>query len=667
MSRAFSFLQLHLRAALLAAAILGVGIAASLAVVTHGQSFVSPEPTEEEIAAQGIAFPVAELGNCANKDECRAYCNEPGNMPSCIRFAKAHGLMNDEDARRAEKFAERVRSRTTPGGCNSPQSCEAYCSNIARIDECLKFAEEHDFEDEHIQEARKIRTYLEEGGTLPGGCTSRESCEAYCRDVTHIEECFAFAEKAGIGPASPPGQFGREEQGPRPEHIREFIQLLKRGETPGGCTSKETCEAYCQAEGNFQECVEFGIKVGFIKPEEAELIRKTGGSGPGGCRSREACEAYCNDPAYQEECFKFAEEHNLISKEELQHAKEGFVRLRQGLEQAPPEVAECLKATLGPNIIEEIQSGQLTPGLDIGDKVRGCFERFGGHANPREILDEAPPEVLSCLREKLGDRVAALRTGELEFTPEIGDVIRICFEQLRLEGTEGPGPARLEQFFRSAPPGVVSCLQERIGGETFERIKAGDFPQDPAIGTRIESAIKGCFEEFRPEGFHMSEGGEFSGRGPFPSETPPSGVLPLEGTSRPSLDVLLSFPFEIKECLRRTIGEDVFERVQRGEIPPFEIQEKAQLCFQQLQSLRLQPPPLQIAPETFLQTAPEGDTQLCTDEATCARICLDTASPYYNTDQCFKFRELYSELQSRGGLTPLLGTVLSPYIRLLNQ
>lgn len=62
---------------------------------------------------------------------------------------------------------------------------------------------------------------------------------------------------------------------------------MKRGETPGGCRSREECEAFCFQEVNMETCMEFAVKNGMMKQEEIELFKKTGGKGPGGCRGRE--------------------------------------------------------------------------------------------------------------------------------------------------------------------------------------------------------------------------------------------------------------------------------------------------------------------------------------------------------------------------------------------
>jgi len=492
----------------LALTVLVFGLVISYGVVAQAQG-VPEAPSEERIAASGISFPVAELGNCANKRECKVYCDDATHMSECIAFAERHGLMNKGEAARARKFSTRLQGAGGPGGCRSHLACESYCQDITNIDECLSFAEEQGIDDQHVREARKVRAHLSSGGRMPGGCRSKQSCEAYCSDFNNAEECLAFAEGAGLSIDD-----RGDDRGPRGvEQMRKFIELAKSGDTPGGCRDKRSCEAYCGGGENMEECIAFGERMGFIRPEEAALARKTGGRGPGGCTSERECRAHCDDPANRDACFAFAEEHGLIGGEDLRHAKEGFVQLRQGLEHAPPEVAACLKSHLGENIISDIQSGNLVPGLDIGQQVRGCFEKFGGRPDPREIFQRVPPEVLDCARTKLGSEFDALESGGVEFTPETGDVFRVCGDEIRLQsgGLFGPpggdgdrgGPGRggpggrdmLGSFLRSAPPGVGDCLAREVGADVIEEIKAGQRIPDAGF----ENTVRGCFTEFQPQ------------------------------------------------------------------------------------------------------------------------------------------------------------------------
>lgn len=481
---------------ILSSAVLGFGCAIGLAIAAQAQEV----PSEEKIAEANIIFPVVELGGCEDKRACKAYCDDPAHLVECVDFAEKHGLMKREEAARARKFGGRVvQGVGGPGGCRSHQECERYCQDVTHLDECLAFAEEEGIDDPHIGEARRIREHLRGGGRMPGGCTSKEACEAYCEsDFSHMEECFAFAQAAGLEVGDE-----EEEDGPKsPEQIRQFIELAKKGETPGGCKNRQECDAFCSSPDNVLQCVEFGAKLGFIQPKEAEMIRKTGGKGPGGCRGREECEAFCNNPENQEACFAFAEEHGLIPEEELRHAKEGLVRMRQGLQHAPEEVRECLKSNFGEGVLDKIQSGTFTPGRDSGDKIRQCFESFGGGPDPREIFEEVPEGVLACAREKIGgERFEALKLGSAQFGFEEGDVFRGCGEEI--------GRQEIENMFRGMPPEVKACVEARVGDRLRRPGGHGGLGPDPGI----EQGIRSCFEEFG--GFGPGGRGRFGPPGDF--------------------------------------------------------------------------------------------------------------------------------------------------------
>lgn len=327
-----------------------------------------------------VEFPVAELGNCQSKEECHAYCDEVEHIEQCVNFAERHGLMK--------------------GG--------------------------------ELEEAKKVVSALRQGAQLPGGCRNKEECEVYCKDGAHIEECIAFAEAAGF--MSP------EEL----EDAKRVAPLMARGEMPGGCRSREECEAYCSQDGHIEECAAFFEKAGFISVQEAEMFRKTGGRGPGDCRGREECEAFCNAPANQKVCFEFAKEHDLIPQEELQQMQEGIEMFKRGLQSAPPEVAQCLKETVGEDVLAKIEAGTFLPSRELGEHMRQCFETHLPNIIQQNIQEqvggEVPPEAADCVQRILGD------TRELQGPPTAEQEQRIreeCFPQqqpLRPEGFEGSMP-----------------------------------------------------------------------------------------------------------------------------------------------------------------------------------------------------------------------------------
>ena len=179
------------------------------------------------VSKEDIVFPVAELGNCQTEETCRAYCDQPANMNVCLDFAQAHNLISEEELTRGREFAEVLAAGGGPAGCQTPDQCESYCEDVTHIEECLAFAEEHGFDVPEAQEARKIRDYLAAGGKMPGGCTTKDQCQTYCSDFNNFEICFAFAEAAGLEIGDGDKEFTRDQ-------MRRMLELMRQGRTPGG-------------------------------------------------------------------------------------------------------------------------------------------------------------------------------------------------------------------------------------------------------------------------------------------------------------------------------------------------------------------------------------------------------------------------------------------------
>lgn len=359
--------------------ILIVGVFLSVGIVVNAEG-------------NGVSFPVAELGNCASKEACRTYCEDAAHMTACVSFGEKNNLISAEDATRAKEFADVLRGEG-PGQCKDKNTCESYCADVTHMDECITFAEKHSLANAaQLAEGKKIATLLKSGEKLPGQCKTREECESYCKNPEKADECIAFAEMSGM--------LSSEEI----VKAKKVLPFIKSGTSPGGCKTKDECESYCTIDAHMNECVAFAEKAGIINAEELAIVKKTGGKGPGGCKSKESCDAFCNDSKNQNTCFEFAKKYNLIPEEKLKEIQDGMGRLRSGINQAPPEVVQCLKDNLGQNIIQDIEAGTLTPGPAIGERVKGCFEQFMPKIKEhiQSGLKQASPEILQCLESGLG-------------------------------------------------------------------------------------------------------------------------------------------------------------------------------------------------------------------------------------------------------------------------
>lgn len=247
-----------------------------------------------------VTYPITELGNCESQEACFAYCNFSENYDACMAFAEAKELLSQEEIQEYREVQEVVAQGGGPGGCTSEFECESYCGDLTHIDECLSFAQEHGLmSEDELAEAQKVQAALDAGYTLPGGCTNEVSCESYCSDAAHMEECIAFGKAAG---------FMTEEEAVEAE---KFLTIIESGGTPGDCQNQEECEAYCADGANADECLNFAVEAGFMTQEEADATNEMNLSspedflGPGGCTDEENCRAYCELEEHREECQAF--------------------------------------------------------------------------------------------------------------------------------------------------------------------------------------------------------------------------------------------------------------------------------------------------------------------------------------------------------------------------
>lgn len=532
------------------------GVAAAGAIAAAGVSFAlaQEEVRDEDIsqeAAAKIQFPVAELGNCADKAACKAYCDGPANRRACFAFAKKHGLMKEEKVRKIEKRLKALETKGGgPGGCQEEQSCEAYCSDVKNMRECIAFAKENGVMDEReLAEAEKVQAAVERGARLPGGCRNKQACETHCSNPDNLEECVAFAEQAGF--------MDKQEL----QEMKRVLPLMKRGETPGGCRGRQQCETYCDNPDHLDECVAFAEKAGLIDKKELEMIKKTGGRGPGGCRGKIECETYCDNPDNTQQCFKFAEEHGLISPEELEQIKKagGAEFLKQGgpggcrgkrecedfcknpenqeacfafaVEKGliPPEEAEKIKQRGGPQAFNG-------PGGCVGpreceeycsqeDRQEECMEFFGGGpggpGGPPDDEGGFPGGPPPGLEEDFDQEAGEGGSGEGARLPRPGAPV------FGIPGLAGPGgckgPQACFEFCRN-PKNLEACRQfapESRGKRDRAKEEERDFDREDG---EVE-------DNFDQEGDEGDEGDkEHPARGEFPGRGEPTeGFLPPPG------------------------------------------------------------------------------------------------------------------------------------------
>jgi len=166
----------------------GILVASMMAklVVAQTDGQVTPE----------ISYPVAELGNCADKTACKAYCDKSENIDACLSFAEKNGIMSKEEVKTAKNFKKS--GMVGPGGCKGKDECKTYCNGPDHMDECITFAEKNGMmSSKQLEEAKKVKSAIAKG-IKPPACGGKEACDAYCSSSEHIEECVNFGEAAGM-------------------------------------------------------------------------------------------------------------------------------------------------------------------------------------------------------------------------------------------------------------------------------------------------------------------------------------------------------------------------------------------------------------------------------------------------------------------------------------
>ncbi len=296
-------------------------------------------------AQQNFDFPVPELDSCSSHEECRDYCDNPSHIEECLDFAVRIGKINQEKANRIKEMNKE--GFVGPGGCTNQEECKDFCDQEENMETCLQYDVDNGFMTQ--EKANQIMEGL--GGRKdivgPGGCTSPEECKNYCNNQENLQECLDFSVAEGrmdqdqadeILQKIEEREILREERGDK-----EVDQEFSFEEGPGGCSSEEECNEYCNKFENLEECLDFEVEIGGLTREEADdilrkeraiqkeagnitpdqinsILQKVGG-GPGGCMSQDECDSYCGNEENGEECINFAKEHGLMNPEKAEKIK----------------------------------------------------------------------------------------------------------------------------------------------------------------------------------------------------------------------------------------------------------------------------------------------------------------------------------------------------------
>lgn len=201
----------------------------------------------------GVEFPIADLGSCGSYFECRSFCEDPVNGEACVSYGKARGFYKDDPViLEKDKILSEAGRRL---GCDSYESCLNFCEIPANYDKCNSFAKSQGIVGGVIDDpgSREIITKAKEAL----GCDSADSCQAFCLQQDNVSRCKSFAEEVGMrGGEHRVGPGGCQSEGTcrtfcsdpnNFEVCNGFTQVSGGTFTgPGGCNSADSCFTYCQ-------------------------------------------------------------------------------------------------------------------------------------------------------------------------------------------------------------------------------------------------------------------------------------------------------------------------------------------------------------------------------------------------------------------------------------
>ena len=449
-----------------------------------------------------LTYPIAELGNCPDKDACKVYCDGPENMGACLAFAEAHQLLPQEDIEMGKKMLAMGETKG-PGDCQGVGACQAYCDEMSHIKECISFAEKNGLIPEsELEDAKKVMAAIDRG-LIPPKCKSKDECDVFCSQPDNMEECIVFAKEAGLMPAEEAAD------------AEKMLQAIRNGVKPPACAGKEACDVYCSESEHMEECMTFAIAAGFMSPEEAENAKKALNAIKQGvpmpnCKGQEECDAYCGEAEHMEECMTFAIAAGFMPPEQIENAQKTLEAIRKGV--MPPDCKsqeECDVYCRQEEHQEECINFSEAAGFMTSEEAEQA-RTGGGQPGPGGCKSEEECKEFCSLPENAEECISfGEQRGDI--SPEQAEELR----QMQLQNpgqTAGPGGCMTTEecnAYCQNPDNLDECMGFAPSGENMPADdQSGAGGQTPIMPDNIPSGISPeDLQQFAP-----------------PAESPPSSL-----------------------------------------------------------------------------------------------------------------------------------------------
>ncbi len=195
-----------------------------------------------------------QLG-CSSEKECQSFCTDPSNSSKCLEFARNNQLLDPQKEQEIEKLETKKIKMMDDAkkdlGCDSRESCSAFCSQPQNSQKCAQLYKKQTHEEDNQPKSQNTKP-----------CASDEECRNYCQ--SHPGECPGFQDKKN-GELKSTSSIPKKSAG---QSSGDFIG-------PTGCKTQGECQDYCQKHP--KECPNFPISTPTQNISEQKNPSQTGG------------------------------------------------------------------------------------------------------------------------------------------------------------------------------------------------------------------------------------------------------------------------------------------------------------------------------------------------------------------------------------------------------
>ena len=380
-----------------------------------------------------------------------------------------------------------------------------------------------------------------------GNCESQEACKTYCNKKENTDACMNFAaknnlmsseeikiaEKFLLGELNGPGGCTTKESCNEycdgMNHIDECISFaeknnllssgelqeakkvqaaIKKGIKPPNCNNKKECDAYCESSDHMEECITFGMETGFLQGQELENAKKMlqaikSGVTPPNCKGKDACDEYCSNPDHMEECINFSIAAGMMPEEEKANSEKMLEALKKGIK--PPNCKgkeECDTYCQQEAHFEECTNFAVAAGYMTEENA--AMARKTGGKGPGGCTNQEECDAF-CNNPDNQETC-------FNFAKDNGLMSEEDLKQME------EGRAQMQQSLQQASTEVINCLNAELGTGVVEKMKNGLMPSKD-LGEKMQT----CFQKVNPP--QNQEPGEPGAGGMIPpaNQTGPGG------------------------------------------------------------------------------------------------------------------------------------------------